>query len=158
MAFWHSSKDQASSQPDGGAPDFLTPERVQEILLDEGYKAKLEKGEDGLHTIRTGAEGLSMTLLLYPDGESGAKVSSLQFHAGIAVEETNEVKLLLAANAFNLQYRLAKAIVDRDGGFRLEFDALCHPGFQRDAFLRNWGGWLTMVGAFVSHLRDSQLG
>lgn len=157
MAFWRSSKSEPEQSGAGAAAETLTVEAIQAALQDEGFKAKWEAGTEGRSVIRTAAEGMNMSVGLYPSAEDPDRVTSLQFYTGIFAEEKNSVKAMLCANAFNNEYRMAKAIVDSDGDYRLEFDVLCPPGFGTQAFLHNWGVWVRICSTFVSHLRESSV-
>jgi hypothetical protein len=114
-------------------------DRISLILQDAGYKAKIE-GKDNRRYIMSGAEGWSFKITFYNDAPSGSDTNhaSFQLSAGWSIQLDDLVKISEAANAFNRQYRYAKAFVGGEEGYvytELEMSHYCFDGISDEAFI-----------------------
>ena len=114
-------------------------ERISSILQDAGYKAKIE-GKDNRRYIMSGAEGWNFKITFYDDAPSGSESNhtSFQFSSGWSIQPDDHVKISEAANAFNRQYRYAKAFVGGEEGYvytELEMSHYCFDGISDEAFI-----------------------
>lgn len=113
--------------------------RMSQILQDAGYKAKIE-GKDNRKYIMSGAEGWGFKITFYDDAPSGSESNhtSFQFSSGWSIQPEDHVKISEAANAFNRQYRYAKAFVGGEEGYvytELEMSHYCFDGVSDEAFI-----------------------
>ena len=114
-------------------------ERISSILQDAGYKAKIE-GKDNRRYIMSGAEGWNFKITFYDDAPSGSESNhtSFQFSSGWSIQPDDHVKISEAANAFNRQYRYAKAFLGGEEGYvytELEMSHYCFDGVSDEAFI-----------------------
>ena len=114
-------------------------DRIASILQDAGYKAKIE-GKDNRRYIMSGAEGWNFKITFYDDAPSGSESNhtSFQFSSGWTIQPDDHVKISEAANAFNRQYRYAKAFLGGEEGYvytELEMSHYCFDGVSDEAFI-----------------------
>jgi hypothetical protein len=114
-------------------------DRISSILQDAGYKAKIE-GKDNRRYIMSGAEGWNFKITFYDDAPSGSESNhtSFQFSSGWSIQPDDHVKISEAANAFNRQYRYAKAFLGGEEGYvytELEMSHYCFDGVSDEAFI-----------------------
>lgn len=95
----------------------ITGPELARILQDAGYQAKLETDSGGDPMIRTGMDGLNVTVFFYDckDGRCG----SLQFNVGLDLEKGTTLEVV---NTFNRGYRYASASLDEENDPFLRFD------------------------------------
>jgi len=114
-------------------------DRISQILQDAGYKAKIE-GKDNRRYIMSGAEGWNFKITFYYDAPSGSDSNhtSFQFSSGWSIQLEDLVKISEASNAFNRQYRYAKAFVGGEEGYvytEIEMSHYCFNGVSDEAFI-----------------------
>lgn len=114
-------------------------DRISSILQDAGYKAKNE-GKDNRRYIISGAEGWNFKITFYDDAPSasGSNHTSFQLSSGWTIQPDDHVKISEAANAFNRQYRYAKAFLGGEEGYvytELEMSHYCFDGVSDEAFI-----------------------
>lgn len=114
-------------------------ERIAHILQDAGYKAKIS-GDENFRFIISGTDGWNFKITFHDDAPAGIETRqvSFQFSSGWTIQAEDLVKISEAANAFNRQYRYAKAFVGGNEGYaytEVEMSHFCYDGVSDDAFI-----------------------
>jgi len=114
-------------------------ERISHILQEAGYKAKIS-GDENFRFILSGADGWNFKITFHDDAPAGSDVRhlSFQFSSGWSIQVDELTKISEAANAFNRQYRYAKAFVGGDEGYvytEVEMSHFCFDGVSDEAFI-----------------------
>ena len=114
-------------------------ERIANILQETGCKAKIS-GNDHFKFIMSGSDGWNFKITFHDDAPAGADIrhESFQFSSGWSIQVEELAKISEAANAFNRQYRYAKAFVGGDEGYvytEVEMSHFCYDGVSDEAFI-----------------------
>jgi len=100
------------------ALDVMSPQQVAQAVMEAGYRAQIEKREDGDYVIRSMASGYKCNIFCYSLGGNPERVASLQFHCAFGDLKPSMDKV----NAWNRQKRFVKVYVDSDGDAGFEMD------------------------------------
>lgn len=107
----------------GAAPfSRIQPEKLAEILTSAGYDSQVGSDQYGKY-LSTNMSGF--TVLVFPYDCQNTGCSSMQFWTGFGADPSLTVEF---ANAWNTQWRFAKANVDSNGNFSLSQDVYFDGG------------------------------
>lgn len=116
----------------GAAPfSRVQPEKLAEILTAAGYDSEVLSDEFGKY-LATNMSGFSVLVFPYDCQASGC--SSMQFWTGFTADPSLNVEF---ANAWNLQWRFAKAYLDGDGNFNMSQDVMFDGGVTAENVTAN---------------------
>ena len=135
----------------------LTVEDAQEALQNEGFKAKLERLEDGRCVIHSGANGFRIRIRVHYAKDSKDRIASLLYTSGFSTTDVERPRLLEYANKFNSEFRYAKTYVDDENGFWLEQDAIVYKGFDAGAVVEHFNCYCAMQHRFTDGLRAEKI-
>lgn len=127
------------------------PAAIVLLLQREGYKAKLDKDEQGDPIIESAASGAQFQIFFY-DCTEGRDCGSLTFHAGYAMDEGKKpaVDKMLE---YNRRWRFGRAYLDDDKDPNLEFDlAFGGATMPEKMFVENVSVWTNSMASFQEHI------
>ncbi len=121
----------------------LTIEEVASWLKNEGYKAEMQKSDDGTPNIASSADGQGFHIYMYDckDGTCG----SLQFSAGFDTKGTFNADKM---NNWNKANRWARAYVDKENDPWIEYDVDLAPGGTYEGLKDQFGIWQDSLSEF----------
>ena len=138
----------AASPAAGQMVTAKNPQSVVKALQDSGYKAQLEKSEDGDPMIRSASSGSKFTVFFY-NCTAGANCATVQFYTGyekkgLTLEQINE---------WNRSQRFGRAYLDKDGEPVVEMDVdLDDGGVSPALFTDNLEFWTSIMSGFEKHI------
>ncbi len=121
----------------------VTVEDIQGWLQGEGYKAVIQKGDNGTRHIESAADGQGFQIYFYDckDGRCG----SIQFSVGFNTKGAFNAQKM---NAFNADTRWVRAYVDKVNDPWLEYDVDLTPGGTYELLSDEFAIWRDRLGAF----------
>lgn len=122
----------------------ITGAEMVRILQDAGYRAKLDKDEDGDPRIETRMAGLNVFVSFYDCRQE--RCGSLQFGVALDMEKGTTYE---AMNGFNASYRYARAHLDDEMDPFLRFDFEVLHTARNEHILSQIDLWEDVVAAFV---------
>jgi hypothetical protein len=123
------------------------PQSVIRALQAEGYKAKLDKDDEGDPKIISSASGSEFFVNFY-GCEKNRNCTSIHFASGYD-PDSGKGPALAAINAWNKDKRYSKAWLDDDGDYWLELDLYTGAaGISTDVFTKHLNIWTTQMGEF----------
>jgi hypothetical protein len=125
------------------------PQGILKVFESAGFKATLDKGDDGKPMIRSTAEnGSSFILFFLTCDEGGKNCKTLQFYAGYKDKTT-----LAKINSWNAESRFARAYQSDAGDSRIEMDIDVDMGGISAALMKdNLEVWAALMARFEQHL------
>ena len=135
-------------------PEYLTVETIRNALQEEGYKAQIERFEDGRCIIHSGANGFRIRIFHWFSSDDSEKVTSLQYTSGYTATKEDRNSRLEFANKFNSAYRYARAYAD-DDGFWLDQDVIVFDGFTGANVVEHFRCYVSMQIRFVEQLKEA---
>ena len=128
------------------------PEAMAALLVQEGYRAKIETDNVGDPVIRSAAGGANFSIYFY-GCEGGKDCTSIQFYTGWSTDTQFPLERM---NQWNIDKRFSRGIVDEEGDPTLRFDLnLDMGGMSRELFLDNFSVWLSLMDSFEDFI-DTQ--
>jgi hypothetical protein len=125
------------------------PETVVKALLDEGYRAKLDKDKTGEPMISSQASGYDFDIYFY-GCEKAINCSSLQFQTTFSAEFDNTPAY---SNAWNAKKRFIQASVE-DQKLSLAYDLTTIGGLNAENFADVVDWWSMMLGEFSVFVKE----
>lgn len=120
-------------------------DQIADVLQDEGYKAKIDKG-DGQRWIESAMSGYNYIILPFGCDDTGKNCKSIQFY--VAFVPMNK-PTLEEMNTYAAENRFGRVYLDDEGDPIIEMDLdLEAGGMSRDLFLDNLAYWETIMVAF----------
>ena len=136
----------AAAQPQGSVTP-ANPAGIVALLQREGYKAKLEKDQEGDPMISSAAGGSEFQVLFY-DCTNHINCGSLTFHAGYDADKGKEPSADTIVK-FNREWRYGRAFLDDDKDPILEYDiAFGGLPMADKMFVDNLDAFVSTMGSF----------
>lgn len=128
--------------------------QIAKLLLDEGYRAKIETEDDGTPFIKSGSGGRDFTVLFMGCG-GGVKLGpcrSIEFYTGFTIGKPFPMERTNEWNALN---RYGRAYVDKEKDPVIEMDIyLDSGGMPRAQFIENLKIWTEVMAGFDTFVFD----
>lgn len=118
------------------------------IFQQGGYRAQLERGEDGHPRIESGTDGLNFTLHFIGCGD-GPACRAVQFHASFRLNTPLTPDVV---NDWNRTRSIGQAYLSPEGQPRLAFFVPIEGGISRAAFDYAFRSWRSALSAFAGHI------
>jgi hypothetical protein len=134
-----------AASPAHGRNVVADQEQIRDVLQEAGYRAQLERGEEGRYIISSSG-GDTFVVLFYGCDEKDENCKSVQLYAGFdpAISPSLE-----AMNAYARDNRFGRVYLDNDGDPCIEMDIdLEAGGMSRELFLDNIAYWEAILGGF----------
>jgi len=125
------------------------PDTVVKALQDAGYKAKIDKNDDGDTMITSAAAGYNFDMILL-GCELHALCDSIQFTITFTKDNSMTPEM---ANDWNSDKRFAQAAIIKDGRFGLYYDVSTKNGLSAANFadvLKRWDQSLGSLDPFFA--------
>ena len=130
----------------------MTAEEFRELLLEEGYAARIDETTSGESFVRSAASGLKFRVLFYGANKPEDRATSVSFFCALRFDGPRERALDLA-NTWNQRKRFAALSVDDDDDLGFEWDV--PVGGVSDGNMRQViDRWADLLGEFVNHVRS----
>jgi len=129
----------AKDLPDKG----LTIEEVASWLQSEGYKAEMQKADDGTQNILSSSDGQNFHVYMYDCKDQ--RCASLQFSEGFDTKGTFSASKI---NEWNRDNRWARAYVDKESDPWIEYDVDLAPGGTYEGLKDQFGIWQDALSHF----------
>lgn len=117
----------AARAVEGPGPEVMTsvtPDRMASLLQEMGYRAEIQRNDEGKRRIRTRIGGANVTVFFYTcDRDEACTSIALR-----AYFDDEKKKGSAFANGWNRDKRFTKAYVDADNDANLELDILLRGG------------------------------
>lgn len=130
------------------------PDQVAKLLIDEGYRAKIETEKDGDRYISSASGGRNFTIY-FLGCNGGVKLgscSSIEYYTGFT---TGKPYPLARTNEWNAKNRYGRAYVDSDKDPVIEMDLfLGDEGMARGQFLHNLEIWTDVMASYDQFVFD----
>jgi hypothetical protein len=117
----------AFAQPQPQVITTITAQQVAAVLQSGGYRASVITGNDGSKYVKSSMNGVN--ILVFLSGCTDGNCTSLEFYAGWQKDPSLTVNY---ANAWNAQWRYAKAKIDSEGSFLFSYDVNLAGGVTSD--------------------------
>ena len=111
---------------------YYSPSEIATLLIDCGYRGKLEQLESGRHIIRSATSGYKFAIYLYTPKDEPDHVTTMQFTSSFTEKYSLE-----RVNKWNADRRFVKAYCDGDGDLCLERDVIVQyvaPAYFKECF------------------------
>jgi hypothetical protein len=134
----------------------MTPTDIRDFLQSDGYRAKLDEGDEKAAEIESSADGIPFDIVFYreypPDGDLDA-FYSFSFSAGIDGDDDPNLLLLNQVNAEN---RFFKAYADR-GVVWIEMDVpISSEDLSPQMFGNVFGWWTSFLREMITSSTETQ--
>jgi len=133
-----------SGSSQAAAGKGISGPEVVSLLQEAGYRAKLSTDKDGDPKIETRMSGVNVFVTFY-DCKQG-RCGSLQFEVGLDLDEGSS---LATVNAFNKEYRYARASLDDEMDPFLAFDFEVLHTDHTDHIVSQLDLWEDLLGEFL---------
>lgn len=141
----------AGAEPSPGNVSPTDPEQIRKILVDEGYRAKLTRDDDGDPLIESAASGYDFKVFFYGCTDN-RDCRTIQFYAGFQEPDHGSLEEI---NKWNAEHRFGRAYVGDDGSARIEMDvSMDGEGMGPKLFVDNLEFWDSVMGQFASSIWD----
>ncbi len=120
------SNAQDEQRAPGGVISRIQPEDLASILTAAGYRSQVQSDNTGKY-VATTMSGYSVLVFLYDCKAQGC--SSIQFWTGFGGDQALNLEF---ANAWNTQWRFAKANLDDQGNFIFTYDIMLDGGVSAE--------------------------
>lgn len=120
------------------------PATIVTALQNAGYKAVLDKDNDGEPKITSAANGAKFTVFFY-GCEQHIACKSIQFYAGYTMKAKPTQQKI---NEWNANNRFATGFIDKDGDPNIEWDVVTEGGLSATLFAGVTDRWTTAMGSF----------
>jgi hypothetical protein len=127
-----------------------SPKTIVDAIQKAGYKAALDKDDDGDPMIESAANGYDFTIYFY-ECEKAKDCASLQFVASFEDDGANNAAL---ANAWNHKKRFIQMSVDDDGSLNARYDISTLGGLNQKNFADVVDWWAHMLGELGQFFRE----
>lgn len=128
-----------------------TPKTVVAALQKAGYKAVLEKDNDGDPVIKSAASGYNFVIFFYDCAEN-KNCASLQFNVSFSPEDSNTVEL---ANKWNSSKRFGQMAVAESKALTVSFDLSTLGGLNETNFADQIDWWAVTLGELPQFFREN---
>ncbi len=125
----------------------LNASELAAALQRAGYRAKVEKGDDGEEYVAGGAAGVNFDL--YPYDCKDGRCASAQFVASFDVEKGFQ---LAKANQWNREKRFASVYLDDENDPHLQRDINLSPGGTTEALEDEFRLWDDLLSSFMEFI------
>jgi len=126
------------------------PKTIVDALQKAGYKATLDKDDDGDPMIDSAANGYNFTVYFY-ECEQAKNCGSLQFVASFEDDGTNNAQL---ANEWNNKKRFIQLSVDDEKSLNARYDITTVGGFNQKNFADTIDWWAHMLGELGQFFKE----
>lgn len=134
----------ATSIPSGG----MTAQDVANWLLSKGYKADIQKMDNGRPKIASATQGVNFFIHFYDCKED--RCASIQFVAGFS---TNGAYSTEKANKWNVESRWITASMDNENDPWINMDVDLWPGGSYELLNDEFQVWNDSVARFVKTIK-----
>jgi hypothetical protein len=134
------SMAQEEQRAAGGLYSRIQPEELAAILTAAGYRSQVQSDNTGKY-IATTMSGYNVLVFPYDCQAQGC--SSLQFWTGFSADASLTLKF---CNAWNTQWRFAKANLDNQGNLVFTSDVMLDGGVSADNIKANAGLFDYLLG------------
>lgn len=151
LAYLLASTMAAPAATAGGQVSPADPAAIVLLLQREGYKARLDKDNEGDPMIHSAASGADFQIIFY-DCTDHRDCGSLTFHAGYAMPKDKKPTAEQILD-YNAKWRFGRAYLDDEQDPILELDlAFGGAAMPEKMFLDNLEVWSDSMGSFQRHI------
>lgn len=120
------------------------PATIVTALQNAGYKAVLDKDDQGEPKITSAANGAKFTIFFY-GCEQHVACKSIQFYAGYNMKTKPTQQKM---NEWNINNRFGTGFIDKDGDPNIEWDVVTDGGMSEKLFAGIVERWTDAMGSF----------
>jgi Putative bacterial sensory transduction regulator len=131
----------------------MTVEELRELLLQQGYQARIGEDTSGSPKVESAASGLKFNVLFHGAEKPENRADSLSFICWLSYPGTKERALDLA-NTWNMHKRFAVVSVDDDDDLCFCWDVIVGGGVSDENMRQVIDRWADLVGKFLNHARS----
>lgn len=124
--------------------DPARPQSLVTALQNAGYKAVLEKDDEGDPKIKSAASGANFSIYFY-GCTNNVNCRSIQFSSGFTVKAKPDHARM---NEWNSKNRFGQAYLDKENDPWLQFDVVMDGGIPPALFEATLDRWSAAIGSF----------